>query len=131
VSDYRVLITGSRDFTRHQLIRDFLDLCREDCGDGMVVVHGDNPRGADAIAALWVVHTFRYATTGPWVAAEPHPAKWGRLGGAAGPVRNQEMVDLGADICGAFFKVGAENKGTSDCADRARAAGINVWELWA
>jgi hypothetical protein len=39
------------------------------------------------------------------------------------------MVDLGADVCLAFFKTGAANRGTKDCCDRARASGIPV-RVW-
>ena len=47
-----------------------------------------------------------------------------------GFARNQEMVDLGADLCVAFIQVGAMNKGTWHCATAARAAGIPVWEVY-
>jgi hypothetical protein len=129
VGDFRVLVTGSREWADHQFIRNVLDTCRGRAG-GMIVVHGDNPRGADSIAAQWVVDTFRYATDGAWVAADPHPADWKRLGRAAGAARNQVMADKGADLCYAFFWRGADNAGTADCAARARAAGIPVTEYW-
>lgn len=49
---------------------------------------------------------------------------------AAGDYRNQEMVDAGADVCLAFFKHGARNAGTADCARRAKAAGITVVRIY-
>jgi len=56
--------------------------------------------------------------------AEPHPADWERHGRAAGPIRNQEMADAGADLCIAFpYGIG---KGTYDMIERARKAGIPV-----
>lgn len=45
---------------------------------------------------------------------------------AAGPERNQAMVDAGADECLAFKALGAGNRGTQHCIDAATAAGIPV-----
>src|SRR5690606_30354012 len=51
-----------------------------------------------------------------------YPADWRRHGRAAGPIRNQEMADAGADLCIAF----PGGRGTADMVRRARAAGIPV-----
>jgi hypothetical protein len=126
MSEYRVLVTGSRGWANREFIFDVLDACREGVTGGMVVIHGACPSGADAIAARWVADTFRSKATGARVAAEPYPADWGRWRGRAGMIRNQQMVDKGADVCYAFFWNGAANKGTADCAQRAEDAGIFV-----
>lgn len=55
---------------------------------------------------------------------EAHPADWRSCGRAAGLIRNQRMVDLGADLCLAFPL--GESRGTWDCVARARKAGIEV-----
>jgi hypothetical protein len=55
---------------------------------------------------------------------EPHPADWKRHGRAAGPIRNAEMVALGADVCLAL-PIGL-SPGTRGCIDLAEAAGIPV-----
>jgi hypothetical protein len=55
---------------------------------------------------------------------EPHWADWAVKHRAAGPIRNQEMVDSGADECLAFIGVGST--GARDCARRAEAAGIRT-----
>lgn len=44
----------------------------------------------------------------------------------AGHYRNADMVVLGADLCLAFYKQGAGNKGTDHCARLAEDAGIPV-----
>jgi predicted Rossmann-fold nucleotide-binding protein len=53
---------------------------------------------------------------------ETHYAEWETHGKKAGPIRNQKMVDLGADFCIAF----PGGRGTDDLVSRAREAGITV-----
>lgn len=56
---------------------------------------------------------------------ERHPAEWDKHGKAAGPIRNQKMVDLGATVCLAFPLPGS--RGTAHCMSAARKASIPVW----
>lgn len=91
-----------------------------------VVVHG-SAAGADTLANTWVWDR-RGEARPPMV--EPHPANWARYGRLAGPIRNQEMVDLGADLVLAFFQPGAENRGTQNCVNAARLKGLTVEEFW-
>lgn len=118
----RVLVTGSREFS------DYATVCHEIGGvlkrqiaDGdrrrVVVVHG-GARGADTLAER--------AARAFGMTAEPHPADWDAFGKGAGFRRNTEMVSLGADLCIAFYKQGAGNKGTDHCARLAERAGIPV-----
>jgi hypothetical protein len=115
---YRVLVTGSREWDDAQELRLALIHATALRLDSVIIVHGACPTGADALAAEWAQD---YGVT-----PEPHPADWDAYGKAAGPRRNAEMVALGADLCLAFFKRGAGNRGTSDCASQALAAGIPV-----
>ncbi len=110
---YRVLVTGSR----HWSDRDAIERGLRSVGDepSAVLVHGAAP-GADTIAA-------EVATAMGWD-VEAHPADWDAHGKAAGPRRNQEMVDAGADTCLAFPL--PESRGTWDCLRRAERAGIRV-----
>lgn len=108
----RVLITGSRDWDRPEVIAYALGLAVGELGP-FILVHGD-ARGADRMAAE--LHE-SYGFT-----SEPHPADWDRLGKRAGFVRNAEMVDSGADLCLAFIK--DNSKGATMCADLAEKAGI-------
>jgi hypothetical protein len=59
--------------------------------------------------------------------AEPHLADWKGLGNIAGPERNREMVEAGADLCIALHRSIETSKGTKDCVRQALAAGIPVW----
>lgn len=117
MTDYRVLVTGSRDWTDRAAIRDALYAIEGDVetDDSLTLVHGA-ARGADSIAA-------EIASKGGW-GVEAHPADWERFGKRAGFIRNDEMVKLGADVCLAFIKDGS--RGATMCADLAEKAGIHV-----
>lgn len=116
----RILVTGSRNLTNRQLVVEALQVAAfgADPTELITVVHGACPYGgADAFASDWAEIAFN-------AEEEAHPADFDGLGPKAGPLRNQEMVDLGADICLAFPTEGS--RGTWDCVRRARAAGIPV-----
>ena len=83
--------------------------------DDTVVVHG-GAAGADRLAGDVVA--------GMGYAVEVFKADWEGNGRRAGPIRNQWMVNAGADVCLAFPLAGSV--GTWDCVRRARAAGIPV-----
>jgi hypothetical protein len=60
---------------------------------------------------------------GAGVKLETYPAEWDRFGKAAGPKRNQVMIDQGRpDLVVAF----AGGNGTADMVNRAKKAGIEV-----
>ena len=123
----RVLVTGSREWTDAAGITDALDALLVNYGT-LTVVHGACPRGADRIAQGWALSA-RHASSYGAVTPEPHPAIWrpdGVFDKTAGFRRNAEMVSLGADLCLAFYKRGAGNKGTDHCARLAENAGIPV-----
>ena len=56
-----------------------------------------------------------------------HVADWKGLGNIAGPMRNREMVEAGADLCIALHRTIETSKGTKDCMRQALAAGISVY----
>ncbi|MFJ9771156.1 SLOG family protein [Kitasatospora sp. NPDC101157] len=105
----------------------------------IVVVHGGCLTGADKFAAEWADRA--------GITVDPFEADWDNCGPecrpghrrrqrdgsefcpAAGPRRNQAMVDAGARFVLAFLLPGS--RGTEDCAQRAEAAGIPVRRFWA
>lgn len=125
MSDFRVLVTGSRTWTDPVPICVALDAVLAEHGL-LTVVHGGARRGADHIAAQWVADEIAWN----WpIRVERHPADWQRHGRRAGILRNVEMVESGADLCLAFIR--DQSKGASHCAEAARKAGIpvRVW-IW-
>lgn len=111
----RVLITGSRNWRDLRVIYDVLNIQWRIDPDA-ILVSGACPTGADCIAEnVW---------EGFGGKVERHPADWDTHGKAAGPRRNQEMVDLGADVCLAFPL--PDSRGTRHCMAAAERAGIPV-----
>lgn len=111
----RVIVTGSRDWDDARTIR--LMLARYN-GPNTTLVHGDCPTGADAIAK-------QFAEENGWT-IEPHPADWDRWKKSAGPRRNREMAELGADVCLAFHK--DNSRGTQNMINNCHKNGIPVSE---
>ncbi|ASZ75494.1 hypothetical protein KIW74_gp34 [Mycobacterium phage Kimona] len=116
----RVLVTGSRNWKDRPTIWNALHAELSISPEGIVVVHG-GARGADDIADRWA-HGMNQM--GYKVRVEKHDAEWGRYGKRAGMIRNQQMVDAGADVCLAFPLPGSV--GTYGCMIAARRAGIRV-----
>ncbi|WP_436776077.1 DUF2493 domain-containing protein [Yinghuangia sp. YIM S09857] len=112
---YRILITGSRDWDDEKAVADGIGHMVARYGD-IIVTHGACPTGADAIAER--------VSARLGIPTEPMAADWRRKGRAAGPARNQRMVDLGPVVVLAFQRRGS--RGTADCVRRANAAGIPV-----
>jgi hypothetical protein len=121
---YRILVTGSRDWTSpdfvYEAIKDVIELEMDDNPDTkFVVVHG-NARGADTHASK-AVNKLRKEDRLP-VTVEKHDADWTQHGKRAGFVRNAQMVELGADTCLAFIR--DASAGATMAADLAESAGI-------
>lgn len=116
---FRVLVTGSRDWTDAAVIEKALDDLLAECGS-LIVIHG-NARGADRIAASWAI---RRHIEGFDVTCETHLPHWELYGRRAGPIRNAEMVKSGADLCLAFIK--DKSPGATGCARLAEDAYIPV-----
>lgn len=114
----RVLICGSRGWHDPGPITALIagyDILAEGRNEKLTIIHGDAP-GADRLAKR----------IGKQWGAEviDEPADWGRHGKAAGPIRNQKMIDdHKPEIIWAFRSAGKSN-GTDDMVEKGRAAGI-------
>jgi hypothetical protein len=126
----RILVCGGRDLdpkTDWPFIRDHLDdICDErgwyiedESGNrlyGVVIIHGC-AEGADLLADEWGLIN--------WVKIEGYPADWKKYKKAAGPIRNQQMLDEGKpDLVVAFPT--KNSRGTWDMVRRAEKAGVPV-----
>src|SRR6187551_1164455 len=122
----RLLITGSRDWDLYEsvsgrIVEAVIDWIKDHPGlengpiDWLTIVHGNCPRGADAIAENFATQVLR-------VNVERHDADWASFGKSAGFRRNRIMVNSNPDMCLAFIR--NKSKGATSCRDLAKAAGI-------
>jgi hypothetical protein len=114
----RILVTGDRDWICFDLAITIVRRLVKRYGADIVIVHGAW-RGVD--------DSFRSACRWLGVKDEGHVPDWARLGDAAGPKRNAEMVASKPDLCVAFHRSIETSKGTKDCVKQALAAGITVY----
>jgi YspA, cpYpsA-related SLOG family len=109
----RVLVTGGRDFSNRELLFEILDRLHA-AHTFTVLIHGD-ANGADRLAGEWGVAR--------GVTVEAHPADWKKHGRAAGPIRNQKMLEENLDLVVAF----PGGRGTADMVRKARKTEIDVF----
>ena len=142
-----ILITGARNWLDRSMIEDTINrywCLAGDRGEELVVRHGDCPKGADRIVRQVVQDMQHFGLHG--ISQDPMPAQWqhegcthkqGRRNGrwyclAAGPLRNQAMIDKG-DIFDVHayplpgrYEGHPGRSGTGDCVRRAIDACLTV-----
>ncbi len=113
MSKKRILICGSRDWIDYDAI---LREVHARCDEISHVISG-TARGADTLGEL--------AAKACKIPVVRFPANWKRYGRAAGPIRNQQMLDEGnPDEVWAFSPDLRKSRGTKDMVHRATKAGV-------
>ncbi len=113
----RVLVCGGRDFNDDEKVFSILNNYDRD-HDFTLVIHGA-AKGADSAAGRW-------AQANRGCGEMRFPANWKKHGKAAGPIRNQRMIDEGQPDLVIAFPGG---KGTRNMINAAKSAGIDVIEV--
>jgi len=85
-------------------------------GADLTLIHGGLPEGADAIRTP-KRHEARNTK-------RSSNARWNRFGGAAGPIRNQAMIDLHHPDAVFAFRSSGKSRGTDDMVNRARRGSV-------
>lgn len=117
----RILVTGDRNWRNAVRVRKALYIVENefDPGTEMTLIEGE-AMGADIIAAviveldMWQRPDFRDSWDRKWVGIERFPALWNEHGRAAGPIRNQQMLDSGVDYVVGFHNSITDSRGTRD-----------------
>lgn len=113
----RVLVCGGRDFKDTTFVVNTLFRLEEEHGDFTEVIHGGAP-GADSEAGVFA--RLRHAKEIVF------RANWKKHGKAAGPIRNQRMLDEGKPDLVVAFPGG---RGTASMVRIAKGAGVRVIEF--
>lgn len=112
---FRLLVAGGRNFYNYKLIdktlSEWLSSQQYSC-DEIILVHGDG-NGTDRIADQWAKYNC--------IKTEPHPAPWKRYGPAAGPMRNEEIIESEIDYAILF----PGGKGTADIQKKIINSGVD------
>ncbi len=109
----RVLVCGGRDYGNVTHVAQ--ELSRIHRSRGIAVVIQGGAAGADQIARTWAEHNGINSIT--------YAAEWDKHGRAAGPMRNQAMLERETPDLVVAFPGG---RGTEDMIRRAKAAGVEV-----
>lgn len=121
----RVLVCGSRTWSgiaasdHIHRVMGRVEALAVSLGQKLEVAHGGCPSGADAIVDAWA----RRRGYEPIV----HKAQWDVYGRAAGPLRNAQMAEQGADLCLAFLR--DSSPGTLDMISSAEAHKIPTFVI--
>jgi hypothetical protein len=111
----RVIVCGGRNFFDYAKLDAVMqEIKRAAPHDALVVIQG-GATGADAMARQWCATNH--------VCYDNYPADWSKHGRAAGPIRNQRMLDHGRPDLVVAFPGG---RGTADMVKRATKAGVEV-----
>lgn len=114
----RILVCGGREYNDIPTLAKTLDaLWGPDYLDAPTIISGE-AKGADSLAKQYAFDC--------GLDYEGYPADWKKHGKAAGPVRNQQMLDEGKPDLVVAFRGGV---GTADMVRRAKKAGVEVREI--
>lgn len=111
----RILVCGGRDFRDTKMLDEVLSEIAFRFGIREIIHGGAN--GADTMAGCWgQKHNIPVLV---------YPADWKKHGRAAGPIRNQQMLDEGKPDWVVAFPGG---RGTAHMVNIARKAGVTVFD---
>ena len=117
-----VIIFGDRYWTNYNAVLNIVKRLKDKYKE-IKIVEGECPYGgADECA--------RRAANECEVPHAGYPAQWKKYGKAAGPKRNQQMIDEEKpEICIAFHSDIENSKGTKDMITRAKDQGIETYVI--
>ncbi len=112
----KILVCGGREYCDWRNVDRTLKFFTSNL-DNPVIIQG-GAKGADFLAKAWAIYNE--------IDWQEYPANWTKHGKAAGPIRNQQMLDEGKpDLVIAF----PGDTGTADMVKRAKEAGVRVVEI--
>lgn len=136
---------GDREWSDRHIVADILEglltTAQLNFDTPLTIIDGC-ARGADCIGGDFFSGMRKGEACGRWDGSEGRygshvnvehlhfPADWKKFDRAAGPIRNQQMLDEGEpQIVIAFHNNIAESKGTADMVKRAKKAGVRTYVI--
>lgn len=110
----RICVCGGRNYQNKELVYEILDKASKVFKFHLI---NGGARGADSLSSLWAYERACLLTE--------FPANWDKFKNAAGPIRNQEMLNFGFDCLIAF----PGGSGTKHMVSITKKAGIPVLEV--
>ena len=108
-----IIVAGSRNFTDRDFLFKKLDLLTSKLSRVRIITGG--AKGADRLAQDWAFSRGHTVVN--------YHADWDRHGKAAGPIRNEEMAQVGESLVAFHLD---NSPGTADMIRRARRHGLKV-----
>jgi hypothetical protein len=121
MNEFRVLVTGGRDYDNRERLYVILDKVRKAAslaGKSFTLVHG-GAKGADSLSHEW-------AASRQISDVRVYEADWQTHGRSAGPIRNKKMLTNESPDVIIAFKGG---NGTAHMMKIGREAGVSVYEV--
>ena len=115
----KLIIAGSRTITRMSAIGEAIRLSQFVPYLITTVVSGRCPEGVDVLGERWAEQQ--------GIPIEPFPADWKQYGRAAGPMRNQQMVDYADGLIAVWD---GTSTGTGDVIRRAEKRQLPLFIYW-
>lgn len=122
----RILFSGSRNWKDESVVFECLKKIISTYGENEITIVVGGAKGLDTIV--------ENISRSLGLNVEVFNANWNLYGKRAGPIRNQKMLDSGADLVFAFPE--KESRGTRHMIDISRKAGVktivyenNAWKV--
>ncbi len=112
----KLLVCGDRNYEDSKLLFSILNELHSE-HKVIEVIHGA-AKGADILGHVWAEEH--------GIKSTPVYADWKQFGRAAGPIRNNRMLEMQPDLVVAFHKNINDSKGTKNCLEQAEELGIKT-----
>ncbi len=112
----RILVCGGRDYTNKELVYSVLNAAK--AAHNIECIISGMAQGADTFGSMWAIENN--------IPLLKFPADWKTYGGAAGPIRNQQMLNEGKPNL--IFAFPGKN-GTKNMIKIGKRAGIVVLSI--
>lgn len=123
LNEIRIIVAGTRTFSDYELLKnkldDFVSKLKQKYPDKQVVIITGSAKGADQLGNLYARNHH--------IPLKEFPADWNTYGRAAGPIRNQQMLDYALyEIPALIVFWDGESRGTKNMMNIAKRHNVQT-----